>query len=156
MSKSLTVSTTTDYKLEEGQATTAVVVATPVPTTAPLYLHDYDRWNISNTRNNRTTTTETYRQHGRVFTFGRIKYVLCYDYGMAVYIIGWSVWLGIGFGRRFTFDSGNEVCDELVGYMTPTIICGYLWATLVAFAFRCSFLCLLSKYTHIKKIDKYI
>jgi hypothetical protein len=117
-------------KMEEGKATTA--------TATPYTLHS----NFSPLHENSNSDNTNM---GDPYTFNRIKHVLCYDTGMALYIlviIVWVVWLGIGVTRRFVFDDGNEVCDELVGYLNITIICGYMWATLVAFAFCCSLLCL--------------
>lgn len=93
--------------------------------------------------NNFSTLQE--EQNGGANSLERIKHVLCYDKGMAVYIlviVVWTVWLGMGVTRRFVFDDGNEACDELVGYLNITIACGYMWATMVCFAFCCSLLCL--------------
>ena len=122
-----------DYKLEEG---TATATATPVTVTA-VPSTQYGQLNDS-ASSSQYDDTEAY-------SFGRVKHVLCYDHGMALYIvviIVWVIWLAVGLTRRFDFDFGNEVCDELVGYLNVTIICGYLWAMMVAFAFCCSFCCL--------------
>jgi hypothetical protein len=84
------------------------------------------------------------RALGGANSFHRIKHVLCYDKGMALYIlvvIVWAVWLSLGIGRRFLYDDANEDCGELVGYMNVTILCAYVWMMMVAFAFCCSLLC---------------
>jgi hypothetical protein len=75
----------------------------------------------------------------------RIKHVLCYDVGMAVYIIVcivWMVWLSMGIGQRFMYqDDASGECDGLPGHMNVVILCGYVWMTVVAFTFCCSILC---------------
>ena len=126
-------SSSSDYKLEEGTATATAtpVIATAVPAKPYGPLND----SVSSSQYDETEP----------YSFGRVKHVLCYDHGMALYIvviIVWVIWLAVGLTRRFDFDFGNEVCDELVGYLNVTIICGYLWAMMVAFAFCCSFCCL--------------
>jgi hypothetical protein len=84
-------------------------------------------------------------ERGGPHSINRAKYVLCYDKGVAVYILVilvWLVWVCIGINRRFSVDDANEACDELTGYMNITIMCGYIWMTMVGLAFCCSFLCL--------------
>lgn len=81
---------------------------------------------------------------GGANSFQRIKHVLCYDKGMAIYILiflTWMVWLGMGVVRRLSGEDGNY-CDEMVSHMTTTIACGYVWMSLVGLAFCCSLLCL--------------
>merc|ERR1711971_1544205 len=66
-------------------------------------------------------------------SFKRIKYVLCYDKGMAVYILiflFWIVWMGIGCSRLFGDVNGDD-CDELTRYMTTTVAIGYVWMSMV-------------------------
>lgn len=73
----------------------------------------------------------------------RIKHVLCYDKGVAIYIMiffVWIVWMGVGVIDRLSGEGGN--CDELKGHMVTTIVCGYLWMGLVGMVFCCSLLCL--------------
>lgn len=75
----------------------------------------------------------------------RAKHVLCFDKGMAVYILlilFWMAWVCVGINRRFAVDDGNDSCYELIKYMNITITCGYVWMTMVGLAFCCSFLCL--------------
>jgi hypothetical protein len=83
-------------------------------------------------------------REGGANSFQRIKHVLCYDKGMAVYIIViiiWLVWMSMGIGRRVLADGNDAECDTLINYMNVTIICGYMWMMVVAFAFCCSMLC---------------
>jgi hypothetical protein len=79
-------------------------------------------------------------------SFQRVKHVLCYDKGMAVYIllvIFWMCWITVGISRRlFVEDANNDACSELIPYMNITISCGYVWMTMVGVAFCCSFLCM--------------
>ena len=84
---------------------------------------------------------------GGANSFKRIKHVLCYDKGMAVYILiflFWMVWMIVGFTRRLMFAAGdnNDDCDELVKYMNISLVVGYVWMAMVGAAFCCSLLCL--------------
>jgi hypothetical protein len=84
-------------------------------------------------------------EHGGPNSITRAKHVLCFDKGMAVYIVViiiWMVWICIGINRRFSVDDANPDCNDLASYMTTTIMCGYIWMTMVGLAFCCSFLCL--------------
>jgi hypothetical protein len=80
-------------------------------------------------------------------SFQRIKHVLCYDKIMAMYIIvfiGWVVWLSIGISRRLSNNDGG--CEDQVYYMTVSIVCGYMYLSLVGVAFLLSLCCF--KLTH--------
>ncbi len=80
---------------------------------------------------------------GGANSFQRIKHVLCYDKGMAIYILVfliWICWIGMGLVRRLS--GADAGCDVMVSHMTTTIICGYVWMSLVGAAFCCSLLCL--------------
>lgn len=84
-------------------------------------------------------------ERGGPNSIGRVKHVLCFDKGMAVYILVilvWIVWVCVGINRRFSVDEGNASCAELTSYMNISIMCGYIWMTMVGLAFCCSFLCL--------------
>jgi hypothetical protein len=84
-------------------------------------------------------------ERGGPNSISRAKHVLCFDKGMAVYILViliWVVWICIGINRRFSVDEGNPDCNELTSSMNVTIMCGYVWMSMVSLAFCCSFLCL--------------
>lgn len=84
-------------------------------------------------------------ERGGPNSINRVKHVLCFDKGMAVYILiilVWLVWVCIGINRRFGMDDNNEACYELGSSMNIVIMCGYIWMTMVGVAFCCSFLCL--------------
>jgi hypothetical protein len=80
----------------------------------------------------------------------RLGQVMCYDAGVAVYIViscAWMVWQSIGisrvlFGGSSGDDGGDDVCGEMEKWMVFSIICGFLYLMLVCFAFGCSILCL--------------
>mmetsp|Transcript_20480 Transcript_20480/g.42179 ORF Transcript_20480/g.42179 Transcript_20480/m.42179 type:complete len:227 (+) Transcript_20480:77-757(+) len=79
---------------------------------------------------------------GGANSFQRIKHVLCYDKGMAIYILVfliWICWTGMGVVRRL---QEGDNCYEMTSHMTTTIVCGYVWMSLVGAAFCCSLLCL--------------
>lgn len=86
---------------------------------------------------------------GGANSYKRIKHVLCYDKGMAVYIIiflFWMVWMSVGFIRRIVYavgdeDGGGEDCP-LARYVLVVLSTGYVWMAMVGAAFCCSLLCL--------------
>ena len=73
-------------------------------------------------------------------SMGRIKHVLCYDGGVAIYIIlfiVWIVWQSMGMGHFFNI--GN--CGG-ASKLTTSLICGYCYMSLVGIGFVCSICCL--------------
>ena len=92
------------------------------------------------------SNTSGYDVPGGANSFQRIKHVLCYDKGMAVYIViflFWIVWMGIGVGRRLSFDdNGGGDCEDMMQYMNFAIAIGYVWMSMVGMAFCCSLCCL--------------
>lgn len=81
-------------------------------------------------------------QTGGANSFTRIKHVMCYDKTMAVYIvvfITWVMWLSYGIAKRLMDIEG---CEEQVHYLDVSIICGYLYLSLVFVAFGCSLCCI--------------
>lgn len=101
--------------------------------------------NASN--NNFAPLTGSHDVPGGSNSFSRIKHVLCYDKGMAVYIVIfliWMVWMAMGVSKRLFFDGDNwgEECVELTRYMNFTIAIGYVWMAMVGTAFCCSLICL--------------
>lgn len=82
---------------------------------------------------------------GEANSFQRIKHVLCYDKGMAIYILiffTWIFWMVTGVTKRLFFDGDEEDCDEMLGYMNFSIACGYVYMSMVGVAFCCSLVCL--------------
>jgi len=69
----------------------------------------------------------------------RLKDVLCYDVGVALYIVAaivWLVWLTVGFQQTVADQ------DDCGSHIIFSILCGYCYATVVGCAFGCSLLCL--------------
>lgn len=78
-------------------------------------------------------------------SWGRIKHVLCYDCGVALYIImgvAWFCWMTIGISRYVAVD--HDACNSIGGRFLTCMICGYFFMSLGAFAFACSLCCLSS------------
>jgi hypothetical protein len=77
-------------------------------------------------------------------SWGRVKHVLCYDVGVAIYIIltiVWIFWQAAGLSEYFGRDS--EACPELGNSMLTSLFCGWFYISLVGFAFLCSMCCML-------------
>ena len=69
----------------------------------------------------------------------RLKDVLCYDVGVALYIVAaivWLVWLTVGFQQTVADQ------DDCGSHIIFSILCGWCYATVVGCAFGCSLLCL--------------
>jgi len=82
---------------------------------------------------------------GGANSYKRITHVLCYDKGMAIYIViflAWVVWMGLGVSRRLFSDDYADDCGDMTSYMSTAIACGYVYMSLVSVAFCCSLLCL--------------
>lgn len=82
---------------------------------------------------------------GGANSYKRVTHVLCYDKGMAIYILiflVWVVWMGMGVSRRLFSEDYAEDCGDLAGYMSTSLACGYVYMSLVAISFCCSLVCL--------------
>jgi len=82
---------------------------------------------------------------GGANSYKRIMHVLCYDKGMAVYILiflTWVVWMGLGVTRRLFSEDYADDCGDMPRYMSTALACGYVYMSLVAVAFCCSLMCL--------------
>lgn len=87
---------------------------------------------------------------GKSNSIQRLKQVLCYDVGVALYIlvvIFWFVWQSYGisqvlFAPRNDYENESEICDSIGTWVILSIMCGFLYIMLVCVAFACSFLCL--------------
>jgi len=76
-------------------------------------------------------------------SWARIKHVLCYDCGVALYIIMivvWMCWMATGVTRYLNVDQGT--CSDIASRLLTSMICGYFFMSLGAFAFMCSLCCL--------------
>jgi hypothetical protein len=82
----------------------------------------------------------------------RVKFVLCFDPVVALYLIAfvfWIVWLAFGMGRAWSYDFDNNGEDDpchkadLERYTNLTVMCGFLYVFLVGIAFSISLCCLI-------------
>jgi uncharacterized membrane protein len=76
-------------------------------------------------------------------SWGRIKHVLCYDVGVAIYIVimvFWLCWMAMSIPRYASI--GSDGCSDIGSRLLTSMICGYFFMTLGAFAFMCSICCL--------------
>ena len=144
----ITSSTATGASQPTFMATTGTATPTSEPTTT--YQNAGNNSNNNNTSSN-FIADSSYDVPGGPNSFQRIKHVLCYDKGMAVYILiflFWIVWLAIGVSRRLSYDNGyvdndyDNGCGDLTRYMNAAIAIGYVWMALVGTAFCCSLICL--------------
>lgn len=86
---------------------------------------------------------------GRGNSIQRLGQVMCYDAGVAVYIIvfcAWMVWQSIGMSKVL-FGGGDggddeDVCEQVEKWVVHSVVCGVLYLMLVCCAFGCSALCL--------------
>lgn len=92
-------------------------------------------------------TTEDSPEGGHPNTMKRMSKVLCYDAGVAIYILfalGWLLWQTIGVSKAFV-DNDEEgeqgVCDTQQ-WIFLSLTCAVMYASLVCVVFACSLLCL--------------
>ena len=85
---------------------------------------------------------------GRAGSVQRMSHVLCYDPGVAIYILialGWLLWQTIGMSHVFANMDNDEAeadqCNTQMWTMV-SITMGVLYAMLVCCTFACSLLCL--------------
>jgi hypothetical protein len=82
-------------------------------------------------------------RHGDANTWKRLRHMLCYDVGVALYMIlwvFWLVWLSIGSPTIYTHNNDDDAdCEDLEGWARWAVICGYTYLAVVVFAFACSF-----------------
>ncbi|KAL3927847.1 MAG: hypothetical protein SGARI_005211, partial [Bacillariaceae sp.] len=101
-------------------------VSTTTATTATATATKMEEGNYVQMSNNFSAPNE--KDTGAPNSVSRAKHVLCFDKGMAVYILVilcWMAWVCVGINRRFAVDDGNDSCYELIKYMNVTITCGY-------------------------------
>lgn len=73
----------------------------------------------------------------------RLGQVMCYDVGVAAYIIvflAWVVWQSMGIGAVIGGEMGD--CEDVQKWATNSLILGWVYMMIVASAFCCSMLCL--------------
>lgn len=82
-------------------------------------------------------------------SFLRLGHVLCFDYGVAVYIvvaIFWMIWQSVGFSRLVFGGAhgANESadCQQVNQWAVHSIILGFCYMMMVCVAFACSLCCL--------------
>lgn len=84
-------------------------------------------------------------------SWGRIKNVLCYDKGVALYIVVgvcWIVWQTVGVNKHFALAGGGgggengEDCGTANQQFTTSLFCGWLFMGLGGMGFFCSMCCM--------------
>lgn len=76
-------------------------------------------------------------------SWGRVKHILCYDKGVALYIVLaviWIFWQAAGLAKYFNHD--DEACPDLGKSMLASLFCGWFYVSLVGFTFLCSMCCM--------------
>jgi len=74
----------------------------------------------------------------------RMKEVMCYDPGVAIYMllaVGWVAWIFYGYAQLVD-DDDRDGCDDVQSYYYASLTLGTLYAMLVCCTFACSFMCL--------------
>ena len=134
------------YTLETKQILVPAVVTTTAGSTTDDGKGSYDSIPATNT---------TQQQHYRDSPMERMKQVLCYDPGVAVYIIVilfWMVWLAYGF-EQAVLGGGSENYDEdpttttdeddgCAGPILTAMFAGGTYATLVVCSLGCALACM--------------
>lgn len=83
-------------------------------------------------------------QQGGSNSWKRLGHLMCYDVGVAIYMIvfiAWIIWLPIGISTLVSMDEeaeDDEDCDRLAKYSQGAIICGFVYGVMVALSFCCS------------------
>jgi hypothetical protein len=98
-----------------------------------------------------TLTTHTYADggHGAANSFQRLSRVLCYDPGVALYIVAavvWLLWLTVGMSKVFVIgengNGDNALCESTHKWILMSLTCATVYCSLVCFAFSCSLICM--------------
>ena len=122
-----------DYKTNDSKIESGTYYATPVVATS-----------VTPVKAKASTSTSS---DTRSNSMGRIKHVLCYDGGVAIYIvlgIVWIIWQSMGIGKLLTFNSGSCGGSAVSDILVTSLVCGYLYMSLVGIGFVCSLCCLRS------------
>lgn len=73
----------------------------------------------------------------------RLSHLMCYDPGVALYMVifvAWIVWLPIGISTLVSVDEDEDSCDRVAIYAQGSVICGFVYGFLVTVCFCCSFI----------------
>lgn len=84
-------------------------------------------------------------ENGEAKSWQRLSQVLCYDAGVAVYIViavMWIVWQSMGFSQALFGEDPIEACAKIGSWQLYEIVLGFIYMMLVGCAFACSFICL--------------
>lgn len=74
----------------------------------------------------------------------RVGQVLCYDVGVALYILFFAFWIGWqSYGIKEAIDdSAADECEYVHKWVVNSIVLGFVFMTMVACSFCCSMLCM--------------
>jgi hypothetical protein len=75
-------------------------------------------------------------------SWGRIHHIMCYDKGVALYIIvviAWIFYLTVGIAKFLTQEGG---CGEVSNRMLVSVFSGWIYMSIVGCAFLCSMCCM--------------
>ena len=70
----------------------------------------------------------------------RLGHLMCYDPGVAAYIIFvffWVVWLPVGIWMLISVRNEQD-CDQVADYAQNSVVCGFIYVLLVGITFCCS------------------
>jgi len=113
------------------------------------YIWEYvnDLFTTTNNGNNRTGrqqqqwSTASTSQQGGPNSWKRLGHLMCYDPGVAIYMVVfvvWVVWLPVGISTLVSVDDDEDSCDTVAKYAQGSIICGFVYVVLVGLSFCCS------------------
>eukprot|EP00977_Amphora_coffeiformis_P003383 scaffold630_cov174-Amphora_coffeaeformis.AAC.3 len=111
------------------------------------YIWEYvnDLFTTTSNGNNRTGrqqqqwSTASTSQQGGPNSWKRLGHLMCYDPGVAIYMVVfvvWVVWLPVGISTLVSVDDDEDSCDTVAKYAQGSIICGF--AIRVSLAVSCS------------------
>jgi hypothetical protein len=85
---------------------------------------------------------------GRANSVPRLVQVLCYDAGVAIYIVifvAWTIWIAIGsshiFGNVGVDEWSGPACGNAGKWVRNSVILGWIYMWLVFCSFCCSLIC---------------
>jgi hypothetical protein len=81
-------------------------------------------------------------EEGKAGSMNRITHLMCYDKGMALYliaVIGFVIWQSLGIKEIFAL--ANDTCNLRINVVN-SLICAYIFLALAAVSFVCSVCCM--------------